>query len=118
LVVIATKKLVPHISNIESDVIKTGSGNLANKGAIRISFKLASSKLCFIGTHMTSDEGKCEKRNQDLKEILLALVFSKQTKKAYKKLNFDDTVYDCIIFAGDLNYRVYTPLAKVKLMLE
>ena len=120
LTIISTRKLAPHISNIESAIKKTGTGNFANKGGARISFQLASSKICFLAAHLTSDEGNIEKRNSDMQSILTSLVFNKPSsaKKEYKKLNWEDTDYDAVVLAGDLNYRVFIPLTKVKPMLE
>jgi hypothetical protein len=63
LAIVTSRKLAVHISNIESSVEKTGKGNLANKGGVRVSFKLASSHLCFIACHLTSGEAHLERRN-------------------------------------------------------
>jgi hypothetical protein len=127
LAIFCHKKLASHISNISSKHTKLGgNGDLANKGGIRISFKLAQSHICFMGAHLTSDFPNQEKRNADLKMMLnqLAFVLPLEKYKSLKQKTMDegtkmhmypdygweDTDYDAIILAGDLNYRVYLPL--------
>jgi hypothetical protein len=77
MVVFARRELVPHISFSSSQVVKIGGdkGSFANKGGVRICFKLASSYLCFVGTHMSAHSGMQAKRAQDLETILRRLVF-------------------------------------------
>ena len=76
LAVLCHKKLASHISNISSKHTKLGAGgDLANKGGIRISFKLAQSHICFLGAHLTSDFENQERRNADLKMMLDNLAF-------------------------------------------
>ena len=120
MVVFARRELVPHISLSQSQVIKLGGdkGSYANKGGVRICFKLASSYLCFVGAHMSAHSGMHAKRAQDFESILRQLVFRKNESKKFSELNWSDSEFDAVVLAGDLNYRNYLPLDVVKRMLE
>ena len=104
-----------HISNIDASF----TGALES---ILVSFKIASSKVSILTAHLSDERSKVETRNEELQTILTSLVFDNlpesETCKTYNSLNWEDTQSDAIILGGDLNYRVYTPLSKVKPMLQ
>jgi len=57
LVVFAHIRLHPLVTAVESDNIATGFKNMVgNKGAVKISFKLAETSLCFINAHFHSGQ--------------------------------------------------------------
>lgn len=68
--------------------------------------------------HLSDDEYKVETRNEELQTVLTSLLFdAPKEQKPYQNLTWQDTESDAVILAGDLNYRVYTPLTKAKPML-
>lgn len=84
--------LLPYISIIDSQVLKTGfSGWMGNKGAIITTLRLGSVTLDAITCHLCSYEENLARRNEELQ-----LIFAKHPLKA-KNYSF---------IHGDLNYRL------------
>jgi Icc-related predicted phosphoesterase len=49
------------------------------------------------------------------------LVFNAQGKhdnKQFKDKSWDETKYDAVVVAGDLNYRLYVPLSRAHTMMQ
>lgn len=71
LVVYAHIKLSPLITNVVTDNFATGfKGNMGNKGAVKVKFKLAETSLCFITIHCHSGQEGVVQRNQDIHNTL------------------------------------------------
>lgn len=67
LVVFATKKLSPLISNVETDYIATGFKNMiGNKGAVKIKFDLVDTSMILINAHLHSGLNGVANRNSDI----------------------------------------------------
>lgn len=89
---------IPHISQIEGSVKKTGLGGIsANKGGIGISVTYSKTLLCFVCSHLAAGFSNIDERHQDYKTIAKGILFSKN-----KKIRD----HDAVIWLGDLNYRI------------
>ncbi|KAL3699989.1 hypothetical protein R1sor_018011 [Riccia sorocarpa] len=82
---------------------------LGNKGSVSVSMSLHQTSFCFICSHLTSGhkEGDELRRNQDVSEILRRTVFPRSSKILQLPENIMS--HDCIIWLGDLNYRIAMP---------
>jgi len=65
MLVLVRKSLVPYISDIQSDQIAVGFGDmLSNKGAVLISFRFGKHRLLFINSHLAPHDEGLQRRNQ------------------------------------------------------
>jgi endonuclease/exonuclease/phosphatase family metal-dependent hydrolase len=81
---------------------------MGNKGAVKISFNLAETKLCFINAHLHSGQSEVKQRNKDINTILnkfLSMGGRNLNKIAPGEIQGVNK-YDSIVFMGDLNYRI------------
>lgn len=72
LVVFASIRLIPIISNIEVDHVATGIMNsIGNKGGIGISFNVGETSLLFVNCHLAAgeEEKNDKRRTQDFINI-------------------------------------------------
>ena len=67
LVIFISARLVPLVSNVETDTCATGFKNmLGNKGAVKISFNLVDRSMVFINGHLHSGLNGVANRNRDI----------------------------------------------------
>ncbi|XP_060553619.1 phosphatidylinositol 3,4,5-trisphosphate 5-phosphatase 2-like isoform X2 [Ruditapes philippinarum] len=93
------------ISRIQRSSVRTGIANaLGNKGAVAISFYFNGSSFCFINAHLTSGDERCNRRNQNYRDIMKNLTIN----LGQKHLNLFDITsqFHHVFWLGDLNYRV------------
>ena len=85
---------------LESDSIKMGKFNLANKGSIMLRLRINHENIVFFNSHLTSgtDEGSYIKRAKNLTSLLDAYRESPPAQLAF--------------FSGDLNFRVQASLSE------
>ena len=103
IMVFLKRELLPYTTQILSEYVVTGLGNMiANKAGVACSFNLASSSFLFINAHFQSDQEKADSRNEDYHRINKSL-----TLRPGPQENVTDR-FDMVFWSGDLNYRVNT----------
>ena len=71
LVIYAHIRMIPLITEVKTDNVATGlKGNMGNKGAVKVSFKLAETAISFITAHCASGQDKVAQRNANIKTIV------------------------------------------------
>lgn len=105
LVVLVKPEHKNRISRVKQDTVKTGLANaLGNKGAAAVSFCFEGTSFCFVNAHLTANTEKCERRNQNFRDILHGLSSSQGNRVLS---DFDLThLFHHVFWFGDLNYRV------------
>ncbi|BFI05503.1 hypothetical protein MPTK1_1g23560 [Marchantia polymorpha subsp. ruderalis] len=99
-----------YVHNVKVSCVGCGlMGYLGNKGSISVSMSLHQTSFCFTCSHLTSGhkEGDEQRRNQDVAEILRRTVFPRSSKLLQLPENIMS--HDCMIWLGDLNYRIAMP---------
>ncbi|KAI5057140.1 hypothetical protein GOP47_0027155 [Adiantum capillus-veneris] len=112
--------LCSHVRHVKISSVGCGiMGYLGNKGSISISLCLHQTTFCFICTHLTSGEKEGDelRRNCDVSVILKRTRFCKSSQ--LKEGALPDTIFDhdCILWFGDLNYRLTLSSTSTKLLL-
>ncbi|KJE90094.1 inositol 5-phosphatase 4, variant 19 [Capsaspora owczarzaki ATCC 30864] len=105
---------IPHIRNVQAVVTGTGiMGMMGNKGGVAIRFRLFDTDLCFVNSHLASDSGRCDRRNQDYQEVVKRTLFTMPNGPPFTI--FD---HDLVFWVGDLNYRIPLPDSEVKSLVK
>ncbi|KAH3722035.1 hypothetical protein DPMN_064984 [Dreissena polymorpha] len=94
-----------HITRVQRSSVRTGIANaLGNKGAVAISFYFNGTSFCFINTHLTSGDEKCNRRNQNFRDIVKNLTLN----LGQKHLSLFDITsqFQHVFWLGDLNYPI------------
>ncbi|XP_052218774.1 phosphatidylinositol 3,4,5-trisphosphate 5-phosphatase 2A-like isoform X2 [Dreissena polymorpha] len=94
-----------HITRVQRSSVRTGIANaLGNKGAVAISFYFNGTSFCFINTHLTSGDERCNRRNQNFRDIVKNLTLN----LGQKHLSLFDITsqFQHVFWLGDLNYRI------------
>ncbi|GMH20351.1 hypothetical protein Nepgr_022192 [Nepenthes gracilis] len=98
-----------HIRHLSVSCVGCGiMGCLGNKGAVSVRFQLHETSFCFVCSHLASGgrQGDEKHRNADAYDIFSRTCFP--TSPAHD-LSQNILDHDCIIFLGDLNYRISLP---------
>ena len=102
--VMVHRALLPLLSQTNSVAIATGHNvgviskqQLGNKGGIGISFCLGKTSFLFINAHLAAHQNATEKRNTEFERI---------SREVVEDLKPDGGDFDCIFWAGDMNYRI------------
>ncbi|KAG5457487.1 MAG: Endonuclease/exonuclease/phosphatase, partial [Olpidium bornovanus] len=106
------------ISEVAFTTVKTGLGGLhGNKGAIAIRFLVDDTSLCFVNCHLAAGQSQVSARNNDTAAILYKTVLpAAQTAPSSFLAGGDGSQildHECVVFFGDLNYRIDLPRARV-----
>ncbi|WAR28340.1 SHIP2-like protein [Mya arenaria] len=105
LAILCKPELKAFISRVQRSSVRTGIANtFGNKGAVAISFYFNGTSFCFINTHLTSGDERCNRRNQNYRDIIKGLTMS----LGQKHLSLFDITnqFHHVFWLGDLNYRV------------
>ncbi|KAI5966927.1 INP51 [Candida pseudojiufengensis] len=87
-----------YISNAEFSFKKTGLGGVAaNKGGVAVSFTFSDTSMCFVSSHFAAGLTNNEERHHNYKTLIKGIQFSKNRRIPN---------HDCVIWLGDLNYRL------------
>lgn len=119
LIIYVKRSLLPHVGDVSADSAGCGiMGMMGNKGGVAIRLCIWDSQLCFINSHLAADSKEVERRNQNYQEIARRLLFQKAPADPLSPriLNIWDS--DCLVWFGDLNYRVSLPESDVKGLLN
>ena len=113
--VMVHRALLPTVSKVNSTAVATGVNvgvvnkqQLGNKGGIGISFYLGSTRFLFINAHLAAHQNASEKRNTEFQKI------STEVTSALEQ----GSPFNCIFWAGDMNYRVNGTRQVVDVLLE
>ncbi|GLJ15984.1 hypothetical protein SUGI_0264610 [Cryptomeria japonica] len=94
-------------------------GCLGNKGSVSVSLSFHQTSFCFVCTHLASGQKQGDeiRRNSDVVEILKRTYFPRDTKSG---LELPQTIegHDCIIWFGDLNYRLTIGESEAKSLIH
>ncbi|KAL0481230.1 inositol polyphosphate 5-phosphatase [Acrasis kona] len=95
LIVFIKEEHLEHVQDLKSHIEGVGiMGMLGNKGAITCQFKLYSSTVCLVTSHLAAHTGGTSKRNQNFADL---------SQRCHID---DDESIDFIFWFGDLNYRL------------
>jgi phosphatidylinositol-3,4,5-trisphosphate 5-phosphatase 2 len=112
LVILVKEEHVNRISHVQMSTIKTGIAGVAgNKGGIGIAFHFSGTSFCFINCHLTSGIEKCQRRNNNFRDILRGLQLG-QTGRRFGSVDLAHQFHHLFWF-GDLNYRVDLTIEKI-----
>jgi endonuclease/exonuclease/phosphatase family metal-dependent hydrolase len=117
------KSILGYVKRIESAQVATGIGNMiGNKGAVAISFNVASRSFLFMNCHLASGAKQVSRRNKDFERIQKDMELPKARLAEEKKLGMKSKVtdrFDFVFWSGDFNYRVnQTKDNAIKLLKE
>ncbi|KAM6568069.1 hypothetical protein CsatB_016054 [Cannabis sativa] len=93
-------------------------GYLGNKGSVSVRFLLHDTSFCFVCSHLASGgkEGDERLRNENASQILSLTTFTSSNAHHHFPRKILD--HDCIIWLGDLNYRIQLPEDLTRLLVE
>jgi hypothetical protein len=120
VIVFAHNSIVKLISDVESQDIATGLGNvIGNKGAVAVAFKLKGNSFIFLNCHLESGQNANPARYEDLMRIENNMKLPKNFRQTENnKIKLTDR-YDFVFWGGDFNYRINMQRhAVLKLMAE
>lgn len=127
LVVFASVRIIPLITNIQSNHVATGIMNtVGNKGGIGVCFNVGKTSFLFVNCHLASGESnkRDKRRTEDFNNIDLRLKLPyrynlKEESKIHKlDLSRVSNRFDCCIWAGDMNFRISTPLSVIVSLMK
>ncbi|XP_062119413.1 type IV inositol polyphosphate 5-phosphatase 9-like [Humulus lupulus] len=112
--------LRPYITNLSVARVGCGlMGYLGNKGSVSVRFLLHETSFCFVCCHLASGgrEGDERHRNENAAQILSLTTFitPATTSHDFPRKILD---HDCVIWLGDLNYRIQLPEDLTRLLVE
>ena len=97
LVVFASVRIIPLITNIQSNHVATGIMNtVGNKGGIGVCFNVGKTSFLFVNCHLAS--GESNKRDKRRTEDLVILINWIYNKYSNNKLNIQIQVWNFMIF--------------------
>ncbi|XP_061371176.1 type IV inositol polyphosphate 5-phosphatase 9-like isoform X2 [Gastrolobium bilobum] len=114
----ARRDLSPFIQHPSVSCVGCGiMGCLGNKGSVSVRFMLHETSFCFVCSHLASGgrEGDEKHRNSNVTEIFSRTSFPKGPMLDLPRRILD---HDCVIFLGDLNYRISLPEETTRLLIE
>ena len=114
--------ILHRISHCQLDETKTGLGGLhGNKGSISTRLMIDDSSFCFINSHLAAHQSHISARNNDIAAVLKDTIFRVETPSYHYIGGGDGSLildYQNVFFAGDLNYRIDIPRARVMSLIE
>lgn len=87
------------------------------KGAVATAFMIFGTSFLFVTAHLTAHQEKVKERVADVKKIVNSLDLPKNLPLKNKSKDVTQN-FDYVFWAGDLNFRLATPRAKVLEWLE
>ena len=91
----------------ETDSFNTRPGvQFRTKGAVAAAFLLFGTSFLFVNSHLTAHQDNARDRIKDLRKINAMLSLPKELPiRRAKHLDISDK-FDCVFWAGDLNFRL------------
>lgn len=126
-------QLIPDIEHVATSFAACGlMGMVGNKGAVGLRFRFHTDYFCFLSSHLAAHIPAVERRNQDALEISRRTLFNAPYIRPEAHSIIDRMMAEfrsnpgpagiweagCIIWAGDLNYRVPLDATLVRDLLE
>ena len=112
-VVFAHATLRPYVCDVRSAAVATGLGvegaKLGNKGGVGIRVRAGGVDLCFVASHLCAHQAKILERNREFHAISSGLARALAPGFVDDALEGGDRLtkaFDCVMWSGDLNYRV------------
>ena len=106
------RDLIWYCSIPEDDGFSTRPGaQFKTKGAVAVSFLLFGTSFLFVNSHLTAHQENVRDRVKDLRKISAMLALPKVLPLKKKCDMFES--YDCVFWAGDLNFRLETSRQEV-----
>jgi hypothetical protein len=108
----ARDELVPRISSLHIEKVKTGFGGLhGNKGGIGLRMLIDSTSVCFLNCHIAAGQSHIAQRNSDLSAVLKGIQFPTMPHLPHGHfMNGGDGSlpidHEYLFLFGDLNYRI------------
>lgn len=127
------EEILPYIDHVATSIAACGlMGMVGNKGAVGMRFRFHTDYFCFISSHLAAHIPAVERRNQDAWEISRRTLFNAPYVRTEAHNIIDRMMNDfranpgpagiwdanCIIWAGDLNYRVPLDATLVRDLLD
>jgi inositol polyphosphate 5-phosphatase INPP5E len=81
------------------------NNQVSTQGAVAIGFLLFGTSLLFICSHLTAHADKVKERVHDARRIIGSLELPKAIPLRTKSKDATQN-YDCVIWSGDLNFRL------------
>lgn len=125
--------VLPFLTGMRAAAVATGLGaretRLGNKGGIGLALQVGQTKLLFVTTHLAAHQKNVATRNREVTKIAGELCrllrdcpVSRSIERGYEDVNLEVqqtekdilaspmssllSVFDCVFWSGDLNYRV------------
>lgn len=77
-IVLAKPELVPRLSQLDIDEVKTGAGGtMGNKGSVSVRFVVDSTALAFVVSHFAAGQNEIKERNEDFNTAVKRIKFEK-----------------------------------------
>lgn len=108
----AREDLLPRISSVSIEKVKTGLGGLhGNKGGIGLRMLIDSTSICFLNCHLAAGQTHIAQRNSDAAAVLKGVQFPTMPHlpEGHFLTGGDGSLptdHEYLFFFGDLNYRI------------
>ncbi|KAK9718065.1 Endonuclease-reverse transcriptase [Popillia japonica] len=113
LAIFLRRDLIWYCSVPEESSISVRPGTaFRTKGAVACAFMVFGTSFLFVNTHLTAHQEKVKERVSDVKKIVQSLDLPKNLPTKNKAKDVTQN-FDYVFWAGDLNFRLATPRAKV-----
>lgn len=113
LAIFLRRDLIWYCSMPEEASISVRPGTaFRTKGAVACAFMVFGTSFLFVNTHLTAHQEKVKERVSDVKKIVNSLDLPKNLPIKHKTKDVTQN-FDYVFWAGDLNFRLATPRAKV-----
>jgi hypothetical protein len=101
------RDLIWYCSIPETDSFNTRPGaQFRTKGAVAIAFLIFGTSFLFVNSHLTAHQENTRDRLKDLKKINAMLNLPKDLPTRSAKHKDISDKFDCVFWAGDLNFRL------------
>ena len=109
----------PAVNCARSGCLATGfAGVLGNKGCVAACLKLFGTSVAFVSAHLAAHESNVHQRNEMYHKISTDLALDCHTPSRAPAGTPLEGRFDCVVFMGDLNYRINGGRAMVERLIK